>query len=243
MFSLNGRSNATVLDGLKITGGSGYDGAGIRNQDSSPVLTTVTISGNTVSYGGGMHNNNSSPMMYNSIILGNSSGESSFDYAHSFVQSEADNTNGNIDATGVLLADVFVTPISPAALSPGGDFHLKPLSPAIDAGSTVYWTNGTYAHAQLGNKALFDYLGGDWGTIKDLAGISRKVGEIDLGAYAFFDFAVTFDADGGTPEPPKQFLHTAVNDKVTEPPTPVKTGFVFDGWYNGSAAWFSSQAA
>ena len=87
VFSLDGRTNATVIDGFKITGGYGYDGTGIRNQNSSPVLANLTISGNTASYnGGGMYNYDlSSPVLTNVTISGNTAsyGGGMYNYTNS----------------------------------------------------------------------------------------------------------------------------------------------------------------
>jgi len=41
-------------------------------------------------------------------------------------------------------------------------------------------------------------------------------------------FNVTFDADGGTPEPEAQVVD--LEGLVTEPASPTKEGLVFDGW-------------
>ena len=46
---------------------------------------------------------------------------------------------------------------------------------------------------------------------------------------------VTFDADGGAPVPLKQTV--AYNTKASKPTDPAKSGFIFDGWYNGSTEW------
>ncbi|MDR2394597.1 MAG: InlB B-repeat-containing protein [Treponema sp.] len=46
---------------------------------------------------------------------------------------------------------------------------------------------------------------------------------------------VTFDADGGTPEPQDQSVFTG--KKVAEPKKPAKTGYIFEGWYNGNQQW------
>ena len=238
VFSLNGRSNATVIDGFKITGGYGDDGAGIRNGNSSPVLANLTISGNTASdRGGGMNNNNSSPVLtnvtisgnsangdgggmynfassspklYNSIVLGNnaaaddgvsnddSGGTNNPEYNHSLVEgvTTAD-ANGNTDGIAITAAMIFTNPAT-------DDYTLATNSPAIGAGSTDYWTVNT--HTQLGGKTIFNYLGGDWAAITDLAGNERNKGIIDLGAYESDYFAVRFDTDGGLPIPDTQYV-------------------------------------
>jgi uncharacterized repeat protein (TIGR02543 family) len=48
-------------------------------------------------------------------------------------------------------------------------------------------------------------------------------------------YTVSFDADGGSPSPANQ----TVNDgqKATEPTAPTKSGYDFDGWYNGATKW------
>ena len=72
VFHLQNRTNATVIDGFKITGGSANYGGGVYNSSSSPILNNLTISGNTATtHGGGMYNNNSSPVLTNVTISGN----------------------------------------------------------------------------------------------------------------------------------------------------------------------------
>ena len=228
----NSNTSSPTLTNVTISGNSATDGGGMYNGGfSSPTLTNVTISGNTANNGGGMLSfNNSLPGLYNSIVLENNTGiDGDFTYYNSLVQGTTDVTNGNINATGIAATDVFVSPISPAALSDAGDFRLKSNSPAIGVGSTDYWTVNT--HTQLGGQTIFAYLGGDWGTIKDLAGNERNKGIIDLGAYESNYFAVRFDTDGGTPEPATQyFIFSTVY--LSEPPAPAKTGFTFNGWFD-----------
>jgi uncharacterized repeat protein (TIGR02543 family) len=48
-------------------------------------------------------------------------------------------------------------------------------------------------------------------------------------------FTVTFDAAGGAPAPESQSV--VKGEKVSKPADPAKTGYVFDGWYNGTTAW------
>jgi len=122
VFSLNnGRNNATVIDGFKITGGHGDDG-------------------------GGMYSNHSlaKPELYNTIVLGNSDGideEGISEYSHCLVQGSGSNfgyTDGMIwDNIPYSPTDVFVSPIA-LGQSAGGNFHLKLGSPAIDAGDNFH---------------------------------------------------------------------------------------------------------
>ena len=77
VFSLFGRTNATVIDGFKITGGNTIiAGAGIYNEASSPILKNLTISGNMGASGGGMANRASSaPILINVTISGNAAND------------------------------------------------------------------------------------------------------------------------------------------------------------------------
>jgi len=56
---------------------------------------------------------------------------------------------------------------------------------------------------------------GDIETIRDKAGLSK--------------FTVTFNANGGTPEPAQQIVKK--NNKATEPQNVTKTGYTLTGWY------------
>ena len=47
------------------------------------------------------------------------------------------------------------------------------------------------------------------------------------------EYTITFDADGGSVTPTSA---TTVNGKLQILPTPTKSGYTFDGWYNGSSA-------
>ena len=48
-------------------------------------------------------------------------------------------------------------------------------------------------------------------------------------------YAVSFDADGGTPVPASQSVLDG--KKVTKPTDPVKPGYIFDGWFVGDEEW------
>jgi uncharacterized repeat protein (TIGR02543 family) len=48
-------------------------------------------------------------------------------------------------------------------------------------------------------------------------------------------FTVTFNAEGGTPAPEQQTV--VQGEKALAPEKPAKTGWIFDGWYNGNAKW------
>jgi uncharacterized repeat protein (TIGR02543 family) len=46
---------------------------------------------------------------------------------------------------------------------------------------------------------------------------------------------VTFNADGGAPAPADQSV--VQGEKAQEPAKPIKSGFIFGGWYNGETQW------
>jgi uncharacterized repeat protein (TIGR02543 family) len=48
-------------------------------------------------------------------------------------------------------------------------------------------------------------------------------------------YKVTFNADGGAPTPAEQSVFPG--EPAQEPAKPTKTGFIFDGWYNGTTKW------
>ena len=74
VFRISDRTDATVIDGFKITNGSSNPGGGMYLNNSSPVLRNLIISGNSIGgtgQGGGVENNNSSPTLINVLISGN----------------------------------------------------------------------------------------------------------------------------------------------------------------------------
>ncbi|MBN9349895.1 MAG: T9SS type A sorting domain-containing protein [Chitinophagaceae bacterium] len=167
-------SSSAVLNNIVISGNTASFGGGIENFQSTTFLTNVTISGNTASSGGGIQNYSSSPTIHNTIIYGNSSGINNSDVnsipmiGYSLVQGSADVTNGNIDGS----ADPkFVSPVT-AGLNTGGDYHLQPGSPVINAGNNTYYNAG-----QMPDLSAIT---------TDLAGNPRISGvNIDMGAYEY----------------------------------------------------------
>ncbi len=71
--TLNGLTNAAVLDGFTITGGNAAAGGGIHNQTTSPLMKNLVIKGNTATNGGGVHLSNGSDgvQLLNSLIIDN----------------------------------------------------------------------------------------------------------------------------------------------------------------------------
>ena len=69
----SGEDAKTVLEGFTITGGNGYRGGGMyNNNSSSPTVTNCIFTGNSANYGGGMSNDiNSTPTITNCTFSGN----------------------------------------------------------------------------------------------------------------------------------------------------------------------------
>ena len=147
-------SNPTLIN-VTITGNSGgFYGGGITNYQSSPILTNVTITGNSAGEGAGIDNyDNSNPTLTNVIIWGNT--DSLFNdtnfaistpiISYSIIQGSGGSDNiggtwvstfGTDNGNNKDADPLFVTPLdSVNAPSPAGNFHLKPTSPAIEAGN------------------------------------------------------------------------------------------------------------
>ncbi|WP_199121208.1 YDG domain-containing protein, partial [Pedobacter sp. ASV28] len=166
-YSISGNSSFT---NVLITGNtSGTLGGGMYLSSATSSILNTTISGNTaVTAGGGLHNEFQAPLIYNSIILGNNTGvnnnNSTPTIKNSLIQGLSGTADGNINATGVLPVNVFVSPLA-AGLNSEGNYRLKSGSPAINSG----------------NNTLF--IGLDVNT-KDLDNNLRLVGSnIDLGPY------------------------------------------------------------
>ncbi len=145
-------SSSPAFTNCLISGNmAGGNGGGMYNYaSSSPVLTNCTISGNRgANDGGGIHNyDGSNPSVRNTIILGNSTGVvdngTTSVYSYSLVQGLSNTANGNIDATGITAAVVFVNPVAAAsAPTTAGDYKLKIGSPAIDMGNNAVVTTAT----------------------------------------------------------------------------------------------------
>ena len=145
-------------------------GAMYNDDGSLPVLINSTLAGNTGL--NEIHNRNASVSVNNSIVfgtIGNSNG-GTYSLHYSLVQGNSDFSNGNLNPSGISLADIFTDPAN-------GDYTLKNGAVAVDAG----------------NNDLFTDL--DENTL-DLAGNPRLNGTtIDLGAYESSIVPITPDAN------------------------------------------------
>src|SRR5262249_47793726 len=165
-----------------ISGNAATNGGGIATWHSTAILTNVTISGNAATNGGGMYNtNNSNPQVRNSILWSNGSSNiynynpfntSTPGFSSSIGRGAGGSANWRpsfgTDGGGNLDTDpLFVTPVPAPAPTSGGDLHLGPGSPAINAGDN-------------------SFLPADLTT--DLDGNPRIVGgSVDMGAYEALD--------------------------------------------------------
>ena len=69
----SGEDADTILEGFTITGGSSYDGGGMRNWGSSPTVINCIFTANMARIGGGMNNYQSSPTVINCAFSDNTS--------------------------------------------------------------------------------------------------------------------------------------------------------------------------
>lgn len=128
----------------------------------NPVLTNVTIANNTAGTAGSgaAYIENGTPQFDNSIIYGGLA-VTTYTARYCLIEGKTDTGNGNINATGITVNQVFTSPST-------ADYTLLGTSPALDGGS----------------DALFSGLDAN---TKDLAGKPRLYGPaIDLGSYELF---------------------------------------------------------
>jgi len=129
----NEQSDPTLTNCTFTGNSANEDGGGMLNQaSSSPTLSNCTFSGNSANEdGGGMYNNdNSSPTVTNCILWGNaaSSGAQIYNDGTSSATVSYSDIQDGWRGTGNTNADpLFID-------AGGGDLHLSPGSPCIDAG-------------------------------------------------------------------------------------------------------------
>jgi len=127
------RESDPSIEGNVITGNlSDWGGGGIYFFYSSPTLKSNTIVNNTaVWYGGGIYcDSGSSPTITNSILWGDSPGEI-YVYSGNPVVTYSDVAGGWTGEGNIQRNPRFVDPQN-------GDYHLKFISPCIDAGDPDY---------------------------------------------------------------------------------------------------------
>lgn len=156
-------TNTLITDNHVSAGGTG-GGIALDNVDVSAILNNVTIAGNTGGVADAIAINNTNTMdIKNSIVFGSilTVGSGTYTAQHSFIEGNSSTANGNIDATGITVNDIFTNPAA-------GDYSLR----------------GAAFVVNKGNNTLFTGLSA---ATKDLAGNARLNGtNIDLGAYEFF---------------------------------------------------------
>ncbi|QTA87956.1 choice-of-anchor Q domain-containing protein [Desulfonema magnum] len=150
-------AGSPVLTNCIFNGNTATNGGGIYNDASSPVLTNCIFNGNSAtSYGGGMCNNTRSPRVANCTFYGNTASGGSGIYnisaspviTNSILWGNTGQIGNSSSSPGVTYSLVYDE--NPETVYPGtgnkngdplfadsaeGNFHLKPGSPAIDAGA------------------------------------------------------------------------------------------------------------
>jgi hypothetical protein len=200
----NRDESSPVLANVAIFGNTGTDGGGMYNEGSSPVLFNATSSGNkntsSSGGGGGIYNNSgSSPKIKNSIIWGNTAAGGNVDIdggsptiTYSIVNGMGYPTSEPADGDGnkgmdPLFAD-WKNPASSPMPNSAGVYSLTTGSPAINAGdNALYPLDATVIQSWLPSLSISLSAGArtviNAALGKDLAGKTRKVYAIDMGAY------------------------------------------------------------
>ncbi|MFC1976188.1 PKD domain-containing protein [Chloroflexota bacterium] len=170
----NDDSSPRLTNVTFLANAAGTDGGGMRNKPGSdPTLNNVTFAVNSAKYGGGLSNDNSSPTLNNTILWGNTAdigpqmrnANSSNPHIHySLVQGGC--------PTGAICDHLIDS--NPLFVGSPWYLHLRPSSPAIDAG------NNNFVPAEV---------------TTDLDGNPRINNDIvDMGAYEFWALDALFTA-------------------------------------------------
>ena len=179
-----GVTETAVLDGFFITAGQADDGSGggMLNDHSSPTLVNVTFTANSAECGGGMYNRESSPTLANAILWGDSAAtgaeihnnNSTPNISYSDIQGCGgsgggwDPTCGNDGGGNTDTDPLFVDAVA-------GNLHLRPTSPAIDAGNNDAVPSGVVTDLD-GNPRFVDIP-----TVPDTGYGTPPI--VDMGAY------------------------------------------------------------
>jgi trimeric autotransporter adhesin len=164
-FYHTGSGSSPVLTNVLIANNTG--GGVVADDGGSVTFNNVTISGNTAPFTPSILSLNTAITLSNSIVFGDIS--AGFNAYSSLIEGYSNTTNGNINASGIGINDVFINPTM-------GNYTLKSTSPLINRGINT----------------LFAGLNAN---TKDLAGNLRWVGSaIDIGAYEF-PFEIIPDAN------------------------------------------------
>ncbi len=159
---------APRLTNVLVSGNTALLTGGVATSGSSSVFTNVTVSGNTASEGvGEWFDETGTSVIRNSIIYGNGVEGQMENTQNSLVQNQTNAAYGDVANNNL------PTSTDPLFTNPaGGDYTLKPGSPAINNGS----------------NAFFEGLNAD---TRDLAGSPRLVGSaIDMGTFESPDGAL-----------------------------------------------------
>lgn len=169
---LNYINSNPILTNVSITKNFGQ-GGGMLNALSSPIMTNVTITGNGdgSTENGIINQESSNPQIRNSIIDGIVNDETSVPIiSYSLISGSAGSGNNWIAETGTDGGNNLDTnPMFSDAAN--GNFTLQAGSPAINAGSDIFYTVG-------GTPSLN-------GITSDITGNIRFNGTIDMGAYEY----------------------------------------------------------
>jgi predicted outer membrane repeat protein len=185
----NDAASSAEITNTKIVNNRAKYGGGIFNRTSNPIYTNVEFSANSCTHGGGaVYSQNGIPILTNvtvannlpnavfiaadsvyfnnSIVFDSIFGNGLYASNHSLIQGNSISGNGNLDAIGITLDNIFNNPAN-------ADFSLKEGTMAINKGA-----NNLNA------------------TTTDLAGNSRVTGgTIELGAYELICTATVTSTD------------------------------------------------
>ena len=185
-------STPTVTNCIFSNNSARKRGGGMFNVSySNPTITNCTFSGNSATeYGGGMYNSDdSTPAVTNCIFWGNiaPSGTEIYDQISSATVTYS-NVQGGWEGVGNIDTDpCFADPCT-------GDYHLRPVSPCIDAGDNNSIPADTADLDGDGNTAEPIPLDLD-GNPRTVDGDNDGNSVVDMGAYEYNPFVVSFVVD------------------------------------------------